>query len=138
MGKIVGEHTGAHYFTVGQRKGLQVGGKPKPLFVLATDTEANVIYVGQGEEHPGLHRGSLYIQPADIHWVRPDMALRTGESARYWARIRYRQALQPVTLHQEPEGLYLHFDEAQKSITPGQFAAWYRDGELIGSGVIHG
>ena len=136
LGKVVGQHNGAHYFTIGQRKGLSVGGTPLPLFVLATDTHENIVYVGQGEDHPGLHRPGLFIPTEEIHWLREDMRLLPGESARYRARIRYRQQLEDVTLFQQSEGLYLVFDEPQKSIAAGQFAAWYQGEELVGSGVI--
>lgn len=135
-GQVVGQHQGAHYFTIGQRKGLNVGGKPEPLFVIATDTTENVIYVGMSEEHPGLNRKGLFIPQDDVHWVRPDLALAPGETKSLMGRIRYRQPLQAVTLYAEAEGLYLVFDEDQRGITPGQFAAWYDGEELIGSGVI--
>ena len=135
-GEVVGEHNGAHYFTIGQRKGLQVGGKPKPLFVIGTDTTTNLIFVGQGEDHPGLNRPGLRISPEETHWVRPDLALQPGQTLRLHGRIRYRQALQACTLYQEADGLYVIFDELQRGITPGQFFAWYQDDELVGSGVI--
>ena len=135
-GKEVGEHRGAHYFTIGQRKGLGIGGTPEPLFVIDTDTENNVVYTGQGEDHPGLFRTALYIKTEDIHYVRPDLELKAGESAKYSVRIRYRQPLQKAELIREKNGLYILFDEKQRGITPGQFAAWYNDDELIGSGVI--
>lgn len=135
-GKKVGEHQGAHYFTVGQRKGLQVGGMAEPLFVLATDTKNNIIYTGMGENHPGLLRKGLFVPNDAIHWLRQDMTLSKGEEARYLVRIRYRQALQQALLMQEEDGLYIVFDELQRGITPGQFAAWYLKNELIGSGVI--
>ena len=136
-GEIVGEHEGAHYFTIGQRKGLQVGGKAEPLFVIATDTENNVIYTGMGAQHPGLNRSGLFIPSQDVHWLRSDIELEAGQSARYDVRIRYRQPLQAASLHMEDEGLFILFDEPQRGITPGQFAAWYIADELIGSGVIH-
>ena len=136
LGNVVGRHNGAHYFTIGQRKGLSVGGTPLPLFVVATDTQENIVYVGQGDEHPGLHRPGLFIQSEEIHWLREDLRLSVGKSARYRARIRYRQALEDVTLFQRAEGLYLLFDQPQKSIAAGQFAAWYQGEELVGSGVI--
>lgn len=136
MGEVVGQHHGAHYFTVGQRKGLNVGGRPEPLFVVGTDTKENIVYVGQGDHHKALHRKGLFIANEDVHWVRPDLALKPGESSAYSGRIRYRQPLQSLTLHQESEGLYVIFDEMQRGITPGQFAAWYDGKELIGSGVI--
>lgn len=136
MGKVAGEHNGAHYYTIGQRKGLNIGGYPKPLFIIGTDTETNTIYMGQGEDHPGLYRKGLFIPNEDEHWIRPDLKLEVGESKDYQARIRYRQKLERCTLHKEANGLYIIFDEAQKSITPGQFAAWYANEELIGSGVI--
>lgn len=135
-GNKIGEHMGAHYYTVGQRKGLGIGGTPLPLFVLGTDTQSNHIYVGQGDDHPGLYRRSLKIEEKDIHWVRPDLALNEGESEEYDLRIRYRQPLQKGRLLREKDGLYLIFEEPQRGITPGQFAAWYKNEELIGSGVI--
>ncbi len=136
MGKVAGEHNGAHYYTIGQRKGLNIGGYPKPLFIIGTDTETNTIYMGQGEDHPGLYRKGLFIPNEDEHWIRPDLKLVVGESKKFEARIRYRQNLEECTLHKTYEGLYIIFNNAQKSITPGQFAAWYTKDELIGSGVI--
>ncbi len=135
-GKVVGTHQGAHYFTVGQRKGLNVGGTPEALFVLATDVEANAIYTGQGHAHPGLFRKALLVQNEEIHWVREDLRLQTGQSMAVKSRIRYRQELQSATLYQFEAGLYVAFDAPQSAITEGQFVAWYTDEELIGSGVI--
>jgi len=136
-GKVIGEHNGAHYYTIGQRKGLNIGGHAKPLFVIGTSTEDNVIYMGMGEDHPGLYRKGLFIPNKDEHWIREDLKLQPGESRKYFSRIRYRQALSPCTLHKKSEGLYIIFDRPMKSITPGQFAAWYDGEELIGSGVIN-
>jgi tRNA-specific 2-thiouridylase len=135
-GKVVGEHNGAHYYTIGQRKGLNLGGHADRLFIIGTDTNSNVIYTGLGEDHPGLYRKGLLIYAQDEHWVRPDLALEPGESRKYLARIRYRQKLEPCTLYKREEGLFIIFERPQKSITPGQFAAWYDGEELIGSGVI--
>jgi len=137
VGKVVGEHNGAHYYTIGQRKGLNLGGHPKPLFVIGTDTERNIIYTGMGEDHPGLYRKGLFIPNADEHWIRPDLKLAPGESRQYSGRIRYRQMLELCTLNKTEDGLYIIFDKPMKSITPGQFAAWYDGEELIGSGVIN-
>ena len=136
LGKVVGEHNGAHFYTIGQRRGLHIGGYEKPLFVIGTDTTKNVIYTGSGDDHPGLYRKGLFISTADIHWVRNDLALQIGESKKYLARIRYRQPLESCTLHQTAEGLYIIFARPQRGVTPGQFAAWYDSEELIGSGVI--
>lgn len=136
QGEIIGEHKGAHYYTIGQRKGLNLGGNERPLFVIGTNTTENIIYTGMGDDHPGLYRKGLFIARNDIHWVRDDQKLSVGESREYLARVRYRQALVPCMLNQKEEGLYIIFDEPQKSITPGQFAAWYDGEELIGSGVI--
>ena len=136
-GARVGCHRGAHFFTIGQRKGLNVGGKPEPLFVIGTDVERNILYVGQGQRHPGLYRRALYMLPDEIHWVRPDLALKTGENRRYLVRIRYRQPLQGAVLYRTAEGGFVVFDEPQRGVTAGQFAAWYDGEELIGSGVIH-
>ena len=135
-GSSIGEHQGAHYYTIGQRKGLNIGGFEKPLFVIGTDTAKNLIYTGMGEDHPGLYRKGLFIPSADEHWVRNDLRLSNGESRKYCARIRYRQPLTGCTLYKEGEGLYVIFDEPQKSVTPGQFAAWYEGDELVGSGII--
>lgn len=135
-GKKVGTHQGAHFFTIGQRKGIGVGGKKEPLFVLATDVEKNVLYVGEGKNHPGLLKKALFINKKEVHWLRKDLCLQVGEQNEYEVRIRYRQALSKATLQMEENGLFIIFAEAQKSIAPGQFAAWYSGDELIGSGVI--
>ena len=135
-GKVVGEHNGAHYYTIGQRKGLKMGGFKEPMFVIGTDTKENIIYMGMGENHPGLYRKGLFIPLVDEHWVRPDLKMNVGESRTYLARIRYRQALEQCRLFKKDNGLYVIFDKPQKSITPGQFVAWYEGEELIGSGVI--
>jgi len=135
-GRVIGTHQGAHFYTVGQRKGLGIGGFENPLFVLATDVHENLIFVGEGVDHPGLYRKTLKIKTEDIHWIRTDKALQVGESATYKVRIRYRQPLQNALLHQFEEDLFIEFDKPQQSITPGQFAAWYLKDEVIGSGVI--
>ncbi|MFN4763061.1 tRNA 2-thiouridine(34) synthase MnmA [Gillisia sp. Q332] len=135
-GKVVGKHQGAHYFTRGQRKGLAVGGTPEPLFVIGTDVDSNIIYTGQGNQHPGLYNKALFVNWDEVHWVRPDLAIEPGEEMAVEARIRYRQTLQGATLHQTENGLYVVFKEAQSAITEGQFVAWYLEDELIGSGVI--
>ncbi len=135
-GKKIGEHNGAHFYTIGQRKGLGIGGRKESLFILATDTRENVIYVGEGDAHPGLWRPALRIRPEEVHWVDPLRMLHVGESARFMVRIRYRQPLQDARLFMREAGAYLLFDEPQRGITPGQFAAWYDGDELVGSGVI--
>lgn len=137
VGNIIGDHNGAHYYTIGQRKGLNLGGFEKPQFVIGTDTEKNVIYTGQGDAHPGLYRHGLFVKSADEHWIREDLRLKEGETKKYKARIRYRQPLSRCELHQSANGLYIIFEEAQRGITPGQFVAWYDGEELIGSGVIN-
>jgi tRNA-specific 2-thiouridylase len=135
-GKLVGQHYGAHYFTVGQRKGLNVGGTPEALFVVATDTTKNIVYVGQGVNHKALFRKGLLVQNDDIHWIRTDLEMQMDEVRTYQGRIRYRQPLVGITLHRKPEGLYVVFDEPMSGVTPGQFVAWYEGEESIGSGVI--
>jgi tRNA-specific 2-thiouridylase len=137
LGKEVGEHNGAHYYTIGQRRGLNIGGYEKPLFVIGTDTNLNVIYTGSGDDHPGLYRKGLFIPNEDEHWIREDLKMTVGESRNYQARIRYRQPLEPCTLHKKETGLYVIFDRPQRGVTPGQFTAWYQEDELIGSGVIN-
>lgn len=137
MGKKIGEHQGAHYYTVGQRKGLGVGGKAEPLFILATDAVNNIVFVGQGENHPALVREGLYIAESDVHWIDPVDALKPGERQSYMVRFRYRQELFSASLFAIADGLQVVFDQPQRSIAAGQFIAWYRGDHLIGSGVIH-
>ena len=141
--KHAGRHEGAQFFTQGQRKGLAIGGHKDPLFVVGTDVARNMVFVGEGESFPGLFRSCLRIAPDEIHWIRQDLALRPGEQMRAALRIRYRQPLQAATLFMREAGLYIVFDEPQRSITPGQFAAWYvkvgdggQEYEMLGSGVI--
>jgi len=135
-GKVVGQHQGAHYFTKGQRKGLAVGGTVEPLFVIDTDVVENVIYTGQGKNHPGLYRNTLFVTNEELHWVREDLTLNEGETLLVFARIRYRQTLEKATLHKVESGLYVEFENKQSAITEGQFVAWYLKDELVGSGVI--
>ena len=136
-GEMIGYHDGAHFFTIGQRKGLQVGGFKKPLFVIEKDVKKNIIYVGEGENHPGLYRQGLLIKSNDINWLRPDLKINLNSSEKILARIRYRQTLKPAQIFRRKEGIYLVFNKKQKSISSGQFAAWYKEKELIGSGIIY-
>jgi len=136
MGKVVGKHQGAHYFTVGQRKGLNVGGTTDPLFVIATDVETNTIYTGMSSQHLGLFKKALFVGKSEVHWIREDMTLKAGEKMEVMARIRYRQPLQKAILYQFEDGMYVEFEEPQSAITEGQFVAWYLENELVGSGVI--
>ena len=135
-GKIVGKHQGAHYFTKGQRKGLAVGGTKEPLFVLDTDVVENVIYTGEGKQHKGLYRNTLFVKNEEIHWLRTDLALKEGETLSVMAQIRYRQVLEEATIYKVKTGLYVEFKNQQSAITEGQFVAWYQNNELLGSGVI--
>lgn len=136
-GQKVGAHQGAHFYTVGQRKGLNIGGYKEPLFVLQINTSTNTVYVGEGENHPGLHRRGLFIRNDELHWIRPDLELKEGESAEYLMRIRYRQPLFKAEIQKVKDGMRVVFDQPQKAVAPGQFAAWYKEDELIGSGVIN-
>ena len=136
LGHFVGLHQGAHFFTKGQRKGLAVGGTKEPLFVIDTDVDENIIFVGQGKDHPGLYRRGLIVKAKDVHWIRQDLKLNPEETMNVKARIRYRQPLENATLHQTNSGLFVIFDKPQSAITEGQFVAWYQGEELLGSGVI--
>ena len=136
VGKIVGQHQGAHYFTNGQRKGLNVGGTKEGLFVLQTNVDTNTIYTGQGANHKGLFKKTLFINADEVHFIRPDLMPEIGQTLQVMARIRYRQPLQKATLYPFDNGVYLDFTESQSAITEGQFAAWYIDDELVGSGII--
>ena len=135
-GKVVGRHQGAHFFTKGQRKGLAVGGTKQPLFVIDTDVHDNVIYTGEGKNHRGLYRKVLFVTNEELHWLRTDLALKSGESMPVLAQIRYRQTLEKAILYKVDKGLYVEFEHMQSAITEGQFVAWYVNDELLGSGVI--
>lgn len=136
-GTVLAEHRGAHFYTIGQRKGLNIGGTGKPMYVIAIDVIENIVYVGRGDDHPGLYRKALFISNDEMHWIRPDLKFNVEESNNYLVRIRYRQPLQNGTLISKPEGFYIQFEKPQRGIAPGQFAAWYDQDELIGSGVIY-
>jgi tRNA-specific 2-thiouridylase len=135
-GKIVGKHQGAHYFTKGQRKGLNVGGTKEALYVIETDVTENIIYAGEGKNHQGLYRNVLFVANEEIHWIREDLTLKKGETMKVEARIRYRQTLNTAFLHRVETGLYVEFENKQSAIQEGQFVAWYKNEELLGSGVI--
>jgi len=135
-GKVLGKHQGAHYFTKGQRKGLNVGGTKEALYVIETDVEENIIYTGEGKNHAGLYRNVLFVSNEEVHWIREDLILKPGEKMEVSARIRYRQTLEKATLHQVKTGLYVAFENKQSAIQEGQFVAWYNQEELLGSGVI--
>ena len=136
FGKILGKHDGAQFYTIGQRKGLNIGGHKDSIFVIDTDITKNIIYVGEGHTHKGLSRSCLRLVPSEIHWIRRDLAMKAGEIRRYRVRIRYRQPLQDATLIMRENGLFTLFDTPQRGITPGQFAVWYDGDEMLGSGVI--
>jgi len=133
---VIGQHNGAHFFTIGQRKGMNIGGHKEALFVIATDVENNIVYVGEGQEHPGLNRRGLFIRSDEVHWLRPDLKMPSNECRDYMVRIRYRQPLQRARIYSRDKGIYVIFEELQRGIAPGQFAAWYENDEVIGSGVI--
>ncbi len=136
-GNVLGKHQGAHYYTIGQRKGLGIGGTPLPLFVIDLDTETNTVYMGQGDEHPGLKRKGLIIKSEEFHLVNPKYSLEIGDEFETKARIRYRQPLQACKIIRKEKGYFVLFEEFQKGITPGQFCAFYEGDELIASGVIN-
>src|SRR5690554_378217 len=135
-GKVVGKHQGAHYFTKGQRKGLAVGGTVEPHFVIETNVDDNIIYTGQGKQHPGLFKKVLFVSNDELHWIREDLKLQVDETMDVLARIRYRQPLQKAILYKVDSGMYVEFEEPQMAMTEGQFVAWYLGDELVGSGVI--
>lgn len=135
-GNKVGQHQGAHFYTIGQRKGLNIGGFPEPLFIIGTNVEYNQIYVGMGENHRGLYRKVIRINHDEVHYVRPDKAMHVGDTMHADVRIRYRQPLQKATLRMGEQALYIIFDEPQRGVTPGQFAAAYVNDEILISGAI--
>jgi tRNA-specific 2-thiouridylase len=135
-GKVIGEHNGAHFYTIGQRKGMNIGGHKEPLFVIGTDVGKNIIYTGEGHSHPGLNRKGLFIRNEEIHWIRTDKEMKAGEHCDFSVRIRYRQPLQDARVYCRSKGYYVIFKNLQRGIAPGQFCAWYDGEELMGSGVI--
>lgn len=135
-GRVIGEHNGAHFYTIGQRKGLNIGGYVNPIFIIQTNTETNTIYVGEGEDHRGLLRPGIFIEEEDIHWVIPENSMSIGDQKEYQLRIRYRQPLFTAVLERTAKGMLIHFDQPHKAIAKGQFAAWYEGDSLVGSGVI--
>ena len=136
MGEVVGQHQGAQFYTIGQRKGLNIGGKPMPSFIIGLDTKENIIYTGQSAAHLGLNRYALKLESNSINWLINNDLISNNTELRCHVRIRYRQALQDAKLIKLEGELYILFDKKQKGITPGQFAAWYLGEELVGSGVI--
>ena len=135
-GKVIGKHQGAQFFTIGQSKGLGIGGHKESCFIISREMENNIIFVGEGRSFPGLFRKALKIDNSEVHWVREDLRLKNGESMEVMARIRYRQTLEKATIYQFENGFYMEFENPQSAIAEGQFASWYIDDELIGSGVI--
>jgi tRNA-specific 2-thiouridylase len=135
-GKIIGTHNGAHFYTIGQRKGMNIGGYKEPLFVISLDVNENIVYVGEGHSHPGLNRKGLKINSEEVHWIRRDLEMMNGQEQDFLVRIRYRQPLQKARLYKREGNIYIIFDQLQRGIAPGQFAAWYNEDEVIGSGVI--
>ncbi len=136
-GRVIGDHNGAHFFTIGQRKGINIGGYKEPLFVIGNDITNNLIFVGEGQSHPGLYRKGLFIRSDEIHWIRRDLEMKEDETREYDVRIRYRQLLQKARLFRKKYGMYIIFHKLQRGIAPGQFAAWYDGEELMGSGAIN-
>jgi tRNA-specific 2-thiouridylase len=137
-GVTIGKHSGAHFFTVGQRKGMNIGGHKEPLFVIGTDVTQNIVYVAEGQSHPGLYRKGLFISNDEIHWIRKDLEMLPGECRDYMVRIRYRQPLQKARLYRKSKGIFVIFNESQRGVAAGQFAVWYDGDEVLGSGVIGG
>jgi len=135
-GKVIGKHQGAQFFTIGQSKGLGIGGHKESCFIIDRDMENNILFVGEGKDFPGLYRKALKINNDEVHWVREDLRLKNGESMKIKARIRYRQPLEDAVFYQYEEGFFIEFENPQSAIAEGQFAAWYQGEELLGSGVI--
>ena len=135
-GKIIGKHDGAHYFTIGQRKGLAIGGYKDPLFVISTNTQTNEIFVGEGKNHPGLNKKALKVKFSDLNWVNDDYNFENLRDVKLKARIRYRQKLQKISVHKHLDYLYVEFEDFQSAVTKGQFLAIYDNSQLIASGVI--
>ena len=135
-GKIIGKHNGAYYYTIGQRKGLAIGGYKDPLFVISTNTQTNEIFVGEGKNHPGLIKKALKVKYSDVNWVNDDYNFENLAVLKLKARIRYRQKLQKISVYKHLDYLYVEFEDFQSAVTKGQFLAIYDNSQLIASGVI--
>lgn len=135
-GKVIGKHQGAQYYTIGQSKGLGIGGHKESCFIISRDMENNILFVGEGHYFPGLLKKALKIDNSEAHWIREDLKLKAGETLEVLARIRYRQPLEKAVLYQFEDELFIEFEKPQSALAEGQFAAWYHGEELIGSGVI--
>lgn len=137
-GYVIGSHNGAFAYTKGQRKGLKIGGLTTPLFVLDTDTINNIIYVGQGRNHPGLYRKVVFTKKHKINCIGCELIIDNDLMIikKISCRIRYRQNLQKAIMYIYKEGIYTEFLKKQFSITEGQFITWYYRKQLIASAVI--
>lgn len=133
-GEMLGRHDGLMYYTLGQRKGLGIGGKGsgEPWFVVEKDLKENILYVAQGEDHPALLSTGLLA--TDVHWVS---GLPAAETFTCTAKFRYRQPDQEVTVNRKQKNTWeVLFDKPQRAVTPGQFAVFYQDRSCLGGGVI--
>ena len=135
-GKIIGKHNGAYYYTIGQRKGLAIGGYKDPLFVISTNTQTNEIFVGEGKNHPGLIKKALKVKFSNVNWVNDYYNFENLGDLKLKARIRYRQKLQKISVYKHLDYLYVEFEDFQSAVTKGQFLAIYDNSQLIASGVI--
>lgn len=128
-GKEVGTHDGIYYYTIGQRKGMGIGGPGEAWFVAGKDKKNRKLIVAQGENHPALFAPAL--SATEASWVKeaPSFPLKCK------AKVRYRQVEQPCTVTQEGEKLFVTFDKPQRAITPRQSVVFY-DGNLCLGGAI--
>lgn len=137
-GKVVGTHAGLMYYTIGQRKGLGLGGTKEnndPWFVIGKDITKNVLYVGQGYENEHLY--ATRMEASDIHWV-DDVVSRYGTEFHCTAKFRYRQKDEGVTVKLSDDGqmVTVTSDDPARAITPGQAVVFYDGDECLGSAII--
>jgi len=135
-GKIIGKHEGLMYHTLGQRKGLLIGGMKEygeePWYVVDKDIERNVLIVGQGANHPRLYSTGLLAN--QLHWVDRK---GPGKAIKCSVKTRYRQQDIPCQITPNTDGsLLVEFDEPQKAVTPGQSAVFYQNEMCLGGGII--
>ncbi len=134
-GAVLGVHEGLAFYTLGQRRGLGIGGRrdadAAPWYVVAKDPVANVLIVAQGHDHPRLyHRG---LQAEAVHWIAGEAP---ASPLRCEARIRYRQREQPCVVEIDADSVQVCFAAPQRAVTPGQSVVFYRDGVCLGGGRI--
>jgi len=134
--QVIGEHEGLMFYTLGQRQGIGIGGvrgfPEEPWYVLHKDPETNILYVGQGHDHPWLN--SMNLHASQLNWISGQPP---AQEARLTAKVRYRQRDQTCRLESvSSDSISVAFDDPQRAVTPGQSVVLYDGDECLGGGII--